>query len=670
MITLPEYTLSISMNVLEHLGINLYSNVPAVLSEIVANAWDADATVVTVDWNDQDETITIQDDGIGMTSLEVNERFLTVGYTRRDHQPGLTPKGRRPMGRKGIGKLSLFSIAGVVKVETAKDMEKSALLMNLEDIRSLISTSSGTATYKPIPLLPDTIDFEHGTRITLTNIRKRQTISSPKALSKRIARRFSIIGEAYNFKVIINSSRITPADRDYYDKLQYLWTYGDQSDVTQLSPQAQTFNRSHVLDGIPISIVGWIGTVKESGQLRDEEGENINRIAVFVRHKLAQEDILGDFSERGVYANYLIGEIHVDALDTYDGDGTERDLDAATSSRQQLVEDDQRYLYIRQFLAKELKHIQNEWSRLRGEEGVQEALTIPAVNAWLGELPNSDRRIAKQWLGKLNRVEMDRPDDKKELMKHAVLAFEAHRLNGNLHKLVNISDYSFQAVLEIFEEMDGVENSLYGQIVRQRLKVISALEEKVRTNELEKAIQQYIFDHLWLLDPSWDRVEGTSIIESSVAKMFREVDAKLSEDERKGRIDINYRKSAGQHVIVELKRPERKVRITELQTQIGKYRSAMKKILLSAGTPYEQIEFVVVLGTPPYEFEDEDGKAPALNALHGYNGRIVFYNDLLNNAQKSYQDYISAQKNTNRLSSLLQSIEDFGKDVGSETTND
>ncbi|HHY01814.1 MAG TPA: hypothetical protein GX686_02960 [Paracoccus sp.] len=38
-----------SLNALEHPGINLYSNIPAVLSEIVADAWDADAENVTID---------------------------------------------------------------------------------------------------------------------------------------------------------------------------------------------------------------------------------------------------------------------------------------------------------------------------------------------------------------------------------------------------------------------------------------------------------------------------------------------------------------------------------------------------------------------------------------------------------------------------------------------
>ena len=40
----PPLEMRLSLNILEHLGLNLYSHVPAVLSEAVANAWDADAT--------------------------------------------------------------------------------------------------------------------------------------------------------------------------------------------------------------------------------------------------------------------------------------------------------------------------------------------------------------------------------------------------------------------------------------------------------------------------------------------------------------------------------------------------------------------------------------------------------------------------------------------------
>ena len=69
----------------------------------------------------------------------------------------------------------------------------------------------------------------------------------------------------------------------------------------------------------------------------------------------------------------LIGEIRVDELDTDDGPGTKRDEDAATSSRQKIVEDDSRYAALKAFLVEELKHIQNQWRRTASQSGCQES---------------------------------------------------------------------------------------------------------------------------------------------------------------------------------------------------------------------------------------------------------------------------------------------------------
>src|ERR1700730_4403001 len=103
--------MKLSLNVLNHLGINLYSNVPAVLAETVANAWDADAQNVRVSIDESRGAISITDDGHGMDAEAINERFLTVGYRRREEDPStgrITAKWKRPgMGRKGIGQLSL-----------------------------------------------------------------------------------------------------------------------------------------------------------------------------------------------------------------------------------------------------------------------------------------------------------------------------------------------------------------------------------------------------------------------------------------------------------------------------------------------------------------------------------------------------------------------------------
>lgn len=655
-----KFALTISLNVLEHLGINLYSNVPSVLSEIVANAWDADASQVKVQWDRADGRIVITDDGTGMSANEVNGRFLKVGHRRRDDQPGTTAKSRSPMGRKGIGKLSLFSIAGTVTVETVKNGERSAFRMKLDDIRKQVREAGGQGTYQPVEIPVDTIDFDHGTRITLADLRHRQTVATSRAVRKRVARRFAVLGDQYDFKVEIDGAEVTPADRDYYSKLQYMWTYGDQNEIIELAKNLeQSEARALSTAAQKLQISGWLGTVKESKQLRDEEGDNLNRIAIFVRGKMAQEDILSDFSERGVYASYLIGELKAEGLDLYDGDSTERDDDAATSSRQKLVEDDERYIALKEFLGAELKHIQNKWAEWRAEEGANKALEIPAVAQWMQSLKPAVRTRARKWLGKLNRIKMDDVNEQKQLIKHAVLGFEFYRLHENLEALDQISDDNLKTALEVFAELDGLEANLYGQIVQQRIKVIRTLQEKVDDNALEKAIQEYLFDHLWLLDPSWERVDGTEVMERRVSNMFEEVDADLSAEEKLGRLDIGYRKAAGEHVIIELKRPERILSRSEMLDQSEKYLSGMMKLLEAQGVPHEPVEIVFVLGREPREWSNPTGRERGLEQLRTNHARIVYYDGLLHNAEKSYSDYLQQRGVVDSLGQVIAAIDDY-----------
>lgn len=656
------FELKISLNVLEHLGINLYSNVPSVLSEIVANAWDADATQVRVDWDRPNGRIVIQDDGIGMNPQEVNDRFLTVGYSRRDGQPGVTGKGRHPMGRKGIGKLSLFSIADVVLIETIKEGDQpSAFRMCLSDIRQKIEEHGGSVLYHPEVLEDTEIDFSRGTRITLTRLHKRQTIRTTEALRKRVARRFSVVGPAYDFRVFIDGEEVQPCDRGYYDKIQYLWTYGDESGIRDLCINTeQSEDRTKASTKAGITVTGWLGTVAESGQLKDEDGENLNRIPIFVRGKMAQENMLDEFSERGVYASYLIGELRFDGLDTYDGQGTERDDDAATSSRQSIVEDDPRYQNLRNFLGDELKYIQGKWSEWRTEAGTRRAIEIPAVKDWIEGLSTANKKKATKWLGKINRIRLDDVKDQKQLIKHAVLAFEFYKANANLEALDSIDDESLPTALEIFQELDNLEANLYGQIVHQRVKVIQALREKVDENALEKVIQEYLFEHLWLLDPAWERAEGTEFMETRVKSMFTDIDEKLTPAERSGRLDIAYRKTAGQHVIIELKRPERTVSVSsELLPQVTKYRNGMQRLLDAQGNSHEPVEIVLLLGKPPTDVQDSVSKDRALMTLQVQNARIVYYDELLDNAWKAYRDYFDKRKLVDKLAEVMAAIDDY-----------
>ena len=140
-----KFIMSLSLNVLNHLGINLYSNIPAVLSEIVANSWDADAT--RVDITIYDDEIVIKDDGCGMSAEDINNKFLYVGYQKREQSVESPKYNRKYMGRKGIGKLSMFSIAREVDVVSKKEMivesgtsyfEVSGFRMNIDEITEVI----------------------------------------------------------------------------------------------------------------------------------------------------------------------------------------------------------------------------------------------------------------------------------------------------------------------------------------------------------------------------------------------------------------------------------------------------------------------------------------------------------------------------------------------------
>ena len=125
------------LNVLDHLGINLYSNMAAVMTEAVANAWDADAKEVTIVIDPDQKWIEIRDDGIGMSIEDMNNKYLRVGYRRRDEDSEngrKTKKGRPVMGRKGLGKLSLFSIAETIEVQSAKDGKSHGLRMTVDGI--------------------------------------------------------------------------------------------------------------------------------------------------------------------------------------------------------------------------------------------------------------------------------------------------------------------------------------------------------------------------------------------------------------------------------------------------------------------------------------------------------------------------------------------------------
>ena len=649
-----EYTLDIDLNVLNHLGLNLYSNVPAVLAELIANAWDADASRVNVSVKEQSEgkRIIIQDNGCGMNDADLRKKFLTVGYQRRspgsgDQTPG---KGRPVMGRKGIGKLSVLSIARKVYVYTKKeDTDSLAIALDVEKIQEAIEKKE---KYHPSVIdVPEDIDLgSSGTALVLSDLKKRVNASLDAYLRQRVARRFSIISN--DFQVFVNDDEITLNDRNYFGKLEYALVYGDfeKSNFKHDERYIVQRERNTVDEQGQYSVRGWIGLVKESGALQDG-ADNLNKISILARGKVALEDILDSYREGGLYTKYVIGELEADFLDL-----TEED-DIATSSRQDFIQSDERFVQLREFVEQELKHLAGERVKLKNEEGMQRAAEIPAVKEWYESLRGDTKTSAKKLFGRINQIATDE-GHRKTLYKHGVLAFEHLHHKEKLNELEQLDINNLEVAVRLFSELDDIEASWYYQITEGRLDVIRKLSDDIDEDVLEKIIQEHIYNHLWLLDPSWDRATETPTLEQSVTTTFKKISDKLSNEEKRGRLDIRYKKTSGKHVIIELKRGSVRTSTGALIDQVKKYIRALRKQLREARES-ESIEAICLVGKELSDWEDSESRQESERSLEAMHIRVITYQQLIRDAEASYQQYLEKKKDKGRIKKILDEIETF-----------
>lgn len=647
------YKMTVDLNVLDHLGINLYSNIAAVLTEAVANAWDADAENVEIRLDSNAKWIEIIDDGDGMTIHDMNEKYLRVGYRRReeDIEHGkLTVKGRQVMGRKGLGKLSLFSIANIIDVQSAKNGEAHGLRMSVKGINE--SVENKESYYRPDPLPNAEITIAKGTKIILKDIKRQRLGRGASALRKRLARRFSVIGGLYDFRITIDGQPITTDDRGDLPIAQFLWTFGkfdpDPFSIPEVVEQEQL---PHRFDSWPEdwSVDGWIGTARFPKQLDNEDAGNLNSIVVLARGRLFHENILDKVNDGRLYTKYLTGQIEADFLDEDDKP------DIATSDRQRVQEDDERYTALLEFLRSSLTKVEKRWTEWRRKHEVEKAKeTSPALEEWFKTLPEGFRQSAETLIAKLSALPVDEDDDRKLLYRHGILAFERMRIRGSTEEFVS-SVHDVDKLLKSLADRDALEASLYRDIVRSRLEAIKEFQGIVDEGAKEKVLQKYLFDHLWLLDAAWERATDSAIMESRLIDEGVITDD-LTEKEKLSRVDIAYRTNAGKHIIVEQKKAGRKMKLLELQEQGQTYVDKLKKILLALGDNAPNIEVVFVLGKPVDDEKDNPDRVKNSMAAISPGSRIEHYDALIQGAQNAYSEYLNKSKELDRLEKIVDRI--------------
>jgi signal transduction histidine kinase len=112
---------------LSEIGEKLVTTPHVALSELVKNAYDADATEVHVTIGVDDSgfpTVEVRDDGHGMTRAAVHEYWMRIGTTNKEEEQFSPRFGRRRTGAKGIGRFACRRLGRVLELETTALLPK------------------------------------------------------------------------------------------------------------------------------------------------------------------------------------------------------------------------------------------------------------------------------------------------------------------------------------------------------------------------------------------------------------------------------------------------------------------------------------------------------------------------------------------------------------------
>ncbi|WP_420383652.1 ATP-binding protein [Novosphingobium sp.] len=263
-----HFPLRIQGGMLEALGINMYASIGKCLVEFVANAYDSEATNVTitvpvdeiqaarikakddakkeVEGNQRDPftvlltplphdiAIVIEDDGHGMSPQDVEQKFLPINRKRRlDGVTGMesllkSETGKRNvMGRKGLGKLAGFGAATKVVIWTKRTGETFATIFTLDDDTIRHAEDLGLVNI-PASYAEGLAVADHGTRITLTGLKSDAVRYSVETIANVIREAFFGI-EPGELTVKINSGIIEP------EKPEFAFTYPADASIENLA---------------------------------------------------------------------------------------------------------------------------------------------------------------------------------------------------------------------------------------------------------------------------------------------------------------------------------------------------------------------------------------------------------------------------------------------------
>lgn len=123
---------NVDANTARLIGRENVSKLEGAIIEIVKNAYDADATICVLYYDNDNDKLWVADNGTGMTEEIVGKQWMSIGYSTKDVDLK-SDKGRIKTGEKGIGRFALDRLGSICTMYTCKDGKYLAWHVNWEE---------------------------------------------------------------------------------------------------------------------------------------------------------------------------------------------------------------------------------------------------------------------------------------------------------------------------------------------------------------------------------------------------------------------------------------------------------------------------------------------------------------------------------------------------------
>lgn len=551
--------LSFDPKTIQHLGVSLYSQLPSVLSELVSNSWDADAENVTISFNNENgKEIIYSDDGHGMTFEELNEKYLVIGRNRRE-ETSLSPKGRKPIGKKGLGKLSVFGICDLVTVISVKNNLKNSFTM---DLKQILSSSSGI--YTPVVNIKNQPTEEtSSTKIILQNIRRKtdfDTVNIAISLAKKftIFDQLNVMLKDKNLKkkesLILKDGELLITNELKFQGLnvQFSWDFPEDS-LTNYKYD----NKS--------SITGKIITTKTPISSQDMRG-----IYLTSRGKIVNQAEFYGARDNDQFHTYVTGYLAIDFID-------DEDEDLISTDRHSLNWENDLTKELKEYLQEIIKKLNGEWRKKRGEERSKElAKQDVDVQKFVDNLPSHQRDLGKKIIDPILSAPNIDNDIALNVTKNVIAKFNNDDFKEYASSIaeLDITDENKVKLLSYLDDWKIVENKQYSSLAQTRIEVINKFEQYINCYTKEvPTLHNFLKDFPWLIDPRILEFEDEVRFSKILKEKFPEED--LEEKDR--RIDFLCTNFLGQVLyIVEIKHSEYEIDLKALE-QANHYQAFVKQ---------------------------------------------------------------------------------------------